>query len=506
MKRYITIVSWIVLLLLFYPVGGQCLDVDFRGQVYSLFILRDTNGGFQRGFMDSVKGVQWRNVLEFDLTLTPEHSPGAAYYMDKVFMSYRGGYDAIFEMTDRYDDIREKTRDDYELGRDDIEWENDLREIFVDLVAEDANTRVNLRLGRQIVRWGETDLFNIINMPNPNDTSYQMFFSDPDDLAYPLWMGRLNYNVTGVGVFSSIGFEFLAIPDIRPTQLAPMAEEGTDYWNTDAPYAFVFDGYTETFDMAGWHPVFKEDVAANTWDNMEYGMSLLMSIENLEATLHYFVGYQDVGVLDWSDFIFGGGTFGVPGLPLTNVHPRQRTYGFSFNYFAEGINSVIRGEGAYTTKMNLVQTPMPENGFTGMAERTVFQLLLGIDKDLHPTWIGTRSALSTAFEAYWQRIPNLGVRQDPAIFPADKKDTGIGAITMWTDYHHGMIKPFLKVAYDTEGTWMSYAHVQWDPDGKWLFQITQMSFWGNHNALSRYSYAGALISNSELSFKVAYRF
>jgi hypothetical protein len=62
-----------------------------------------------------------------------------------------------------------------------------------------------------------------------------------------------------------------------------------------------------------------------------------------------------------------------------------------------------------------------------------------------------------------------------------------------------MIKPFLKAAYDTEGTRMTYAHLQWDPDGKWLFQITQMSFWGNENALSRYSYGGALRARAKIT-------
>jgi len=495
MKRYITIVSWIVLILLFYPVSGQCLDVDFRGQVYSLFTLRDTDG-FRSGILDNNRGVQWRNVVEFDLTLKPEHKPGASYFVDKVFMSYKGGYDAIFALTDRYDDVKEKSKDDFELGTDDLEWENDLREIFIDLVAQDANTRVNLRLGRQIVRWGETDLFNIINMPNPNDTSYQMFFSDPDDLAYPLWMGRLNYNVTGVGVFNSLGFEFLAIPDIRPGQLAPLDDEN-ETWNSDAPYAFVFDGYTE---QVGGFATFHEDVPSRTWENMEYGMSLLMSIENLEATLHYFVGFQDVGVLDWSELSWGIST------DLCNTHPRQRTYGYSFNYFVEAINTVVRGEGAYTDKMALIQIPSPANGLTGITEKTVTQVLMGFDRAMHPTWIGTRSALDMSLELYWQHVKNMEVDQDPSIYPDVKKDTGIAGITMWTDYRHGTIKPFLKAAYDTEGTWMTYAHLQWDPDGKWLFQVTQMSFWGNQNALSRYSYGGALITNSELSFKVAYRF
>jgi len=156
--------------------------------------------------------------------------------------------------------------------------------------------------------------------------------------------------------------------------------------------------------------------------------------------------------------------------------------------------------------MALIQIPSPANGLTGITEKTVTQVLMGFDRAMHPTWIGTRSALDMSLELYWQHVKNMEVDQDPSIYPDVKKDTGIAGITMWTDYRHGTIKPFLKAAYDTEGTWMTYAHLQWDPDGKWMFQITQMSFWGNRNALSRYSYGGALINNSELSFKVAYRF
>ena len=156
MKRYLIIVSWIVLILLSYPVNGHSLGVDVRGHVSSLFILRDTDG-FQHGFLDENEGVQWRNELQFDLTLKPEYAGMPTYYLEKVFMSYRGAYDAIFELRDKYDNVREKSPDDFELGKDDLEWENDLREVFMDLVAEEGMTKVNLRLGRQIVRWGETD-------------------------------------------------------------------------------------------------------------------------------------------------------------------------------------------------------------------------------------------------------------------------------------------------------------------------------------------------------------
>ncbi len=496
MKRYITIVSWVVLIMLFYPVNGQCLDVAFHGQVSSLFVLRDTDG-FSRGFLDNNRGVQWRSTLEFDLTLKPEYRPGATYYVDKVFMSYRGAYDAIFELTDRYDDIREKSPDDFELGKDDIEWENDLREIFVDLVAEEGMTKVNLRLGRQIVRWGETDIFNVLNVPNPSDNSFQMFFQDPDDTAIPLWMARLNYNVVGVGIFDSVGFEFLAIPDIRPTQLAPLGNEA-GFINVDAPYAFILQGLYDGMAANGLEGIVSihEDVAADTWENMEYGLSMLFSLGDLEATLHYFVGHQDNGVIDWSGF---------PSLCFT--HPRQRTYGYSFNYFIERVNGVLRGEGTLTDKMHLGYNPTGNPfAFPEISKKTVYQVVLGFDKDWHPKWIGTTSSLIMNFDAYWKHIKNLEVDQDPSIYAADKRDTGIGAIMFMTDYHHGMIKPMVYASYDTEGCWVTRANVKWDPDGKWLFEITSMAFMGNRTPLSNYSVDGYMQKNSELSFKVSYRF
>jgi hypothetical protein len=57
--------------------------------------------------------------------------------------------------------------------------------------------------------------------------------------------------------------------------------------------------------------------------------------------------------------------------------------------------------------------------------------------------------------------------------------------------------------YDTKGTFMTNAMIKYDPDGKWLFVLTEQSFWGNRDAVSPFA---GLIDESELSFKVIYRF
>ncbi len=501
MKRHLVTLSMIALILLSYSGNGQSYTVDLGGQVSSLFVLRDTNG-FESTFMDNLYGVQWRNTLDFELTLRPEYEGRPPVYVEKVFMAYRGAYDAIFETRrDAYNNILEKERADFEIGKDDAEWGNDLREAFVDCVARGGSQKANLRLGRQIVRWGETDSFNVANVVNPSDYSYQLAFSNPDDLAIPLWMGRLDYTVVGAGFLDSFGIELLAIPDIRPTQLGPL--NGKDgFADFDAPYSYSFSG----FDGLGITRI-REDVASNTWENMEYAISMSFGIGSLEGALHYFVGHQDNGALDWTQYIMWAESGGMVGVPeLTFKHPRQRTYGYSFNYFVEWANLVLRGEGALTDEMYLFETPTLSNGFdiSQIETAKVYRNMLAMDKDLHPAWIGTRSALGCAIEAYWRHVDDW--KTDKTLHPMDKEDTYIFTFLLYTDYHHGAIKPTVFVMYDTEGTWMTNVSIKYDPDGKWLFTLAQSSFWGNENAISDFSRNGVMINNSEMSFKISYRF
>jgi len=227
---------------------SQALDTEFHGRIQSTFVLRDNNG-FQYDVFDQAKGMQWRNELKFEVTAKPEYELEPALRLDKIFLSYRGAYDAIFDVLkdrDAWQDpagaeaINEKSTADFDLGRDDIEYENDLREAFIDIVGETEFQSVTLRLGRQIVQWGEADGFNLVNVLNPNDNSVLMFFETPEELATPLWMGRINYSKANLGALHNIGVEVALIPDIRPQQFAPLHDTQYEDYNCNAPYAFGF--------------------------------------------------------------------------------------------------------------------------------------------------------------------------------------------------------------------------------------------------------------------------
>ena len=153
------------------------LTTDFHGYLESRYVIRDTSG-FQHGFMDDTESVQWIQETQFDLEVRPEYSVVPQFHFEKVFLRFRGAYDAIFDVSDDFGNIREKSPADFELGKDDLRYEADLREAFLDFVGQNSagTIRANLRLGRQIVQWGEADGFNLMNVVNPNDNRNKMFF------------------------------------------------------------------------------------------------------------------------------------------------------------------------------------------------------------------------------------------------------------------------------------------------------------------------------------------
>ncbi|MBW1903537.1 MAG: hypothetical protein JRJ20_18210 [Deltaproteobacteria bacterium] len=164
---------------------------------------------------------------------------------------------------------------------------------------------------------------------------------------------------------------------------------------------------------------------------------------------------------------------------------------------------------------------------TSLGGRVVYQGLLAVDKDLHPKFIGTTSALTCNLQGYWRHVSGLcdgekSVQTGTRAYAQDLHDSYRVTIMLLTDYHHGEISPSIFAMYDPEGTWMTTANIKYtpsnhDPEGTWMttanikytpsnhwqFKLTQMSFWGNENAISPFA---GMIGTSELSFKVMYRF
>ncbi len=466
--------------LMLLPINASAFETSFKGRVQSTYVIRDIDG-FQYGILDDTEAVQLRNEFKFDLLVEPSYKQGRPKVrMEKLYISYRGAYDAIFDLTDRYDNIREKSPRDYEYGRDDLKLENDLREVFVDFRAELGKHLTDLRIGRQIVQWGESDGFNLMNIVNPQDNRFLMFFADVEDLADPVYMAKLEHTLLQVGPFQSVGLQLLVIPDIRPNQYAPL--DGV----FDAPYAFPFKAF------AGMGPI-EEDIADSSLDNSEFGARLGFAFGMSTAYLYYFKGYQDAGVLDWTDFMAGTGN-------LVFRHPEIKTYGFSFNTFITPIDAVLRGEASFTEGQyftNLADLGVSGKGYT---DHDYYQALIGIDRDMTEIHVpGTDSVLGASAQIYYAHVDDWDQNTSGTATPEDSwRYTAL----LYTDFIHGSLKPSVFVMYDPRGTWMTSVACSYSPDGQWYGKISQISFYGPNDALSPFS---AMVGTSELSLQFGYR-
>ncbi len=86
-----------------------------------------------------------------------------------------------------------------------------------------------IRIGRQNLAWGETDIFRLLDQINPLDNTFGGPFEDLDDRRIPLWMLRGSYNLGSVGPVASLTMEGFWVPGSMDAKVGPWAPWGTPY-------------------------------------------------------------------------------------------------------------------------------------------------------------------------------------------------------------------------------------------------------------------------------------
>ncbi len=481
-RRKILLVTVLAVLSLFSWVGqGICgfgafanLDIGFHGDIRSTGVLRDVDG-FQYGFLNDSDWVQFRNQFKFDLILTPKYVVEPRVRVKQVYISYRAAYDAIFDLENRYDQLPNSRRGGdgsrYDLGLDDVIYENDLREFFVDTHISLNPGTLNCRLGRQIVLWGEADGFNLVNVVNPQDYRSLQNFDNPDDLAAPIWMGRFDYNHGHLGPFSDFSLQFLAIPDNRPTVFGPASATAA------GPYSLFLPGLE----------VYQNDHSSGFGD-MQFAARLGLVYDRLQVYGYYFNGFQAGPAINFSEAALGR---------VWLDHPDMEMVGFSFNYAWFEAAATVRGEGSMTDELTFMDFGAGPKGYKGY--RT-YQMLLAFGKDLHPKWIGTRTPLTTDTQIYWRGIQDYD--DNRALRPGAKENAYRATLTLVTDYYNGRIKPTLYFLYDTEGVLFTAPSLEYSPNGRLYYKVSSICAFGDTDAISDYV---SIIGSSEISFRVGYR-
>ncbi len=482
-KRLVFMSVLIALLSIAFTGTGFCfLNLDYKvaGHVMNQTVIRDLDG-FQTGVLNDTDVIQVRNELKFDLTMRPKYVIEPNLRLDKVFIRYRGAYDAIFDLVNRYNQIPNSVRgagnSRYDLGLDDVIYENDLREAFADIAYQSSGGFfTNMRLGRQIVQWGEAGLFNVVNQVNPQDLSIVRNFQNPEDLAAPIWIGRMDISSPPFGMVNELSLQLLYIPDNRPTIFGP------NYAGGVAPYGLGVPGVN----------VYQNDVSSDM-GNPQFGARVGLSAGRIKTYFYYFDGFYNNPALDFSDI--GIGTIWLD-------HPRYQMYGVSFNYDSPR-GFILRGEGALHDTVPFTDFgDLTGRGYTG---HKVYEALIGVDRSFFSTY-GFPGAggtpLSTSFEVHYKHVDDWDY--DRVLRNGAKENNYGVTFVANTFFMHGSLLPVVALWYDFHGVLLTSLSADYTPNGLLFFKIAISSSYGNKSA--SYSPIVSTINSSEVSLGIGYRF
>ncbi len=345
----------------------------------------------------------------------------------KLFLLYRGVYDSIYDYTPqlRERDFRGRKpgrgalRDLDDIprsGLDNLKFENQLREAYLDLKLADAP--ISFRMGKQQIIWGEADDFRMLDRANPLDVSWHFIEELPppsfgwDDLRIPQWMIKGLWDMGSVGPVSNTFLEAYWNPgDWRPVKVSYLPRpwglriENPLTNHEDGAFFAPFSGIQRLYKSS----LFQHgNYSRNPWSNSQFGVRLSGVFENgAQIGLHYF--YQRWSGDDGTPFApvrgippsrtgFSNDLVARHTLPVEYITPYIHTVGISGNYF-EGnyTQTIFRLETVYDFGIHMLDrahTTTFAPFLPGGIKRDYWKGMLAFDR---PTWIRPLNKKTTFF-------------------------------------------------------------------------------------------------------------
>jgi len=485
---------------------NKTFEFSAKAQTRGAFRLQESDSetgnqqGYTRNDIPAGNLVQHRNLgiieIDHDLkSLTKDldllYPFKALDINSKYHVVGRFMYEGIYDYgPHKFQDARDADKENV----DDFKQSYDLWEAYLDL----SRGPIFVRLGKQILAWGETDIFRLLDGINPLDNSFGGPFEDLDDRRIPLWMLRSSLNLGLVGPVSSLTLEGFFVPGKMEARVAPwpLGPDGAPY---GAPFpALSFSSLRNVPPDRNW--------AESRWGVRMQGLvgaNLNVAVAHYKSFLdnptpHYEVIGNPPLLTDFN------------ALEMWWEYPEVQVTGASANYWESMIDVVFRGEVAMFWKepvfipqintaplfgptlelpppvldflagvlpvdlRRLGLNGIPINPQSGSVPRkNILRYMLGFDKSI---WIRPLNKVNTFFisgQYFGQWVPDYDDRMKIPIlvYPSLTKYAPVGEFEhvltgmINTMYMKGNLQPQLAVAYDLRGAILLQPSVNfvWEP-------------------------------------------
>lgn len=370
-----------------------------------------------------------------------------------------------------------------------------IRELYIDgtLPVGDGGTELGIRLGRQQVVWGRTDLFRVLDVINPVDYSRHNIYDELEDIRIPQWMVNAELRFGATGPFSDLNLSGVYNFDkFRPNNLG---QGGTPYSILDAGSFFRamntcwevgctvgnFAGGGVTTDFGPGQIGIRR---ANVPDGHDqFGVKLEGVVNEIGFSLNYAEYHSQLptlrgGIPAQNSFTGQPDTVWPYLIAFDIDFPEVKLYGGSLDIYNDALGVAIRLEGAYTTGEEFANT-LQERLFS---ESDVLRYVVGVDRTFFVPGMPSNSGLLVSGQVFGEHIldhqleetagSSLGI---PGFGPAgipNWKDNWTSTLLLRQPFKNGLVNAQVITAYDIRAKAGAVApSVEWLISDSWKLTV-----------------------------------
>ena len=352
-----------------------------------------------------------------------------------------------------------------------------IREAYVkNTIPLKDGTDLFLKVGRQQIVWGRTDLFRVLDVFNPVDYSRNNIYDELQDIRIPLWSAQAEWRLGGSDTMQDRNLQFVwSFDGFRANNLGQC---GTPNKILDA--SCLFRALKMLWDNGNTLSNFG-DAGGNT-------VSIGPGVAGIRAV--HLPSWSEAGSfgVKFEGVTQGGLSFSLNALSyrsqLPSLHggkgnilrgsnpyllnfdmefPRLSMVGGSMDFQLEGIGAAIRMEGAFTHGEEFANTARPEL----YSQNNTFRSVIGIDRPTFIPFINPNRTTLLSAQLFYQHIydheVHTGTSGTGLVGMPDWENNVIGTLLVKGFMMNDRVSPQLILARDFQArAWVASPQVEWN--------------------------------------------
>ena len=402
----------------------------------------------------------------------------------KIFASGKLNADWAYPIFDSDDEWQSKDFDD---GRDDLYILDEAQDILNEAHITWTPDNFYFRIGKQIVAWGQTDGFKLMDQINPVDQRRGMGDVQFESSILPLWLVNAEYNrFVGSDWLQELGFQIVYNPNLefRGNERIEPGNEKFGIWAANITEDL---GGPAPFDYAhigSWRD--NDTTPDGTFEagGMEVGAKIRGVINDALVTLNGFYGRDNdivrkvVGPPDTRISEFDNRL--IFHLPTEAYYPILRYVGFTFTRDFPSLSSTALGGVAPTWRAEAMYIKDFTNGseLQTFEESDEIRWMIGFDWKVKINFLNPKAYFLISPQFYHRHIVDYaesipGVDYSLTDYSGKiKEDNYTGSILLKTTYFHSKLEPlfFLMQDFSGDGSMMK-AQLSWEQNHHWKYTL-----------------------------------